>query len=51
MNFLMVLFVFLLPLASIAVSVYCLIYISGLKKTAMKLAAMGRLSGKAGHHV
>ena len=48
MDFLIVLFVFLLPLASICVSAYCLFHIFGLKKAAMKLSAICRLSGKDG---
>lgn len=48
MDFLIILFVFLLPLASICVSVYCLFHIFGLKKAASKYLALRRVAGKDG---
>ena len=49
MDFLIILFVFILPLAAIAVSTYCLIHIFGLKKAASKYLALCRLAGKDGY--
>ena len=48
MEFLVVLFLFIFPLAAIVMSGYCLFYILGLKKAASKLATVRRRSGKEG---
>ena len=45
MDFIIVLFVFLLPLASIVVSAYCLFHILSLKKVASRLSFAKRSSG------
>ena len=46
MDFLIILFVFILPAAAIALSVYCMIQIFNLKRIGSKLAALSRISGK-----
>ena len=50
MEFVLILFVFLLPLASLIMSMYALFHILTMKKTALKLAAMERLAGKDVHN-
>ena len=45
-DYIVVLFAFVLPLVAVAVSLYSLFYVRSFKKTAAKLAAMRRLVGK-----
>lgn len=46
MDFLLILFVFIFPLASIIISGYCFFQLIPLKRMGSKLAALSRLSGK-----
>jgi len=46
MDFLIILFLFLLPLTAIGMSAYCLIRFLAFKKAAAKFYAMNRLAGK-----
>lgn len=46
MDFVVVLFVFILPLAALIMSMYCLFYIRTMKKAASKFSAMSRIAGK-----
>lgn len=45
-DYIVILFAFVLPLVAMAVSLYSLLYVRSLKKAAAKLSAMCRLAGK-----
>lgn len=46
MDFLLILFVFILPLVSIILSCYCFFQLIPLKRIGSKLAALSRIVGK-----
>lgn len=46
MDFMIILFVFILPAAAIAMSIYCLVQIFSLKRIGSKLAALAKIAGK-----
>lgn len=46
MDFVMILFFFILPLVAVGVSLYSLYHILSLKKAALKISAAYRISGK-----
>ena len=46
MDFIVLMFLFLLPLAAVALSAYCLFHVLRFKKAAVKAAARSRLSGE-----
>lgn len=46
MDFVILLFMVILPFAALCVSMYSLFHILSLKKAAMKLSALHRLAGK-----
>ena len=46
MELLLILLIFLLPLLALGMSMYCLFHVLTLKRTAAKLKALSRISGK-----
>lgn len=46
MDFMIILLVFILPVAAIILSIYCLVQVFALKRVGSKLAALTRIAGK-----
>lgn len=46
MDFIVILLLFVLPLAALAISGYCLFYVLNFKKAAMKASARCRIAGE-----